>query len=56
MQIKENDYNLNVTLYVFPKEITDEIDVNKEWSDIKSIESDLKNLERQIDNYLKEIL
>jgi len=33
-KIKENDFNLNVTLYVFPKEETEEIDIEKEWQDM----------------------
>ena len=30
-KIKENDYNLNVTLYVYPEEETEEINIKKEW-------------------------
>lgn len=54
-QIKENDYNLNVTLYVFPQEETEEIDLNSEWKEIKGIESELVHFEEQIEHYLREI-
>lgn len=54
-EIKENDYNLNVTLYVFPQEETEEIDLNSEWKEMKVIESELVHLEGQIEHYLREI-
>jgi len=54
-EIKENDYNLNVTLYVFPIEETEEIDVGKEWDELQDVESSLKENEEKIENYLKEL-
>jgi type I restriction enzyme M protein len=54
-QIRENEYNLNVTLYVFPEEEVEEIDVAAEWRALKRIEADLGETERKIEGYLEEL-
>jgi len=54
-EIKQNDYNLNVTLYVFPEEEQEDIDVNIVWEDLKKSEGELKALEERIEGYLKGI-
>ena len=54
-EIKENDYNLNVTLYVLPEEKLEEIDVNKEWEELGEIEGEIKETEKKIEGYLGEI-
>ncbi len=54
-KIKENDYNLNVTLYVFPEEETEEIDVAREWNEIRRVEQELAEVERRIEGYLREL-
>lgn len=54
-KIKENDYNLNVTLYVFPEEETEEIDIAKEWEEAHKIEKELKEIEKKIEGYLLEL-
>jgi len=54
-KIKENDYNLNVTLYVYPEEEVEEINIAKEWKDIKEIDQKLSETEKKIANYLKEL-
>ncbi|MDI7259308.1 MAG: type I restriction-modification system subunit M [Thermodesulfobacteriota bacterium] len=54
-KIKENDYNLNVTLYVFPEEETEEIDVAKEWEELKEIEKEIFAVEDKIEGYLREL-
>lgn len=54
-EINENDFNLNVTLYVFPEEDLEEIDVAKEWKELESIEKDLKDFQDRIKEYLEEI-
>ena len=51
-KIKENDYNLNVTLYVFPEEETEEIDVTKEWEELRKLEGELAEVEKRIEGYL----
>jgi type I restriction enzyme M protein len=54
-KIKENDYNLNVTLYVFPEEETEEIDVTKEWEELKGIGKEIFAIEEKIEGYLREL-
>jgi type I restriction enzyme M protein len=54
-KIKENDYNLNVTLYVFPEEAAEEIDVEEEWKEIRTLEEELQEIERRIEGYLREL-
>lgn len=52
-EIKNNDYNLNVTLYVFPEEEGEEIDIKKEWKDIGKIQDEITAVEKKIEGYLK---
>ncbi len=54
-KIKDNDYNLNVTLYVFPAEEIEEIDVAKEWEELRKVEKELAEVEKKIEGYLKEL-
>jgi len=54
-KIKENEYNLNVTLYVFPEEEIEEIDVMEEWKGLLKIEKELKGVEEKIEGYLQEL-
>jgi type I restriction enzyme M protein len=54
-QIKENDYNLNVSLYVFPEEEEEEIDIVKELEDLKILENELKEIETRMIEFLKVI-
>lgn len=54
-EIKNNDYNLNVTLYVFPEVAQEEIDVSKEWEELRRIEEEITGVEAKIEGYLKEI-
>ena len=54
-EIVENDYNLNVTLYVYPKEEIEDIDISKEWQDLRSLESEISTVENVIEGYLEEL-
>ena len=54
-EIRENDYNLNVTLYVFPQEELEEIDVAKEWKELRAIEREIASVEEKIEGYLAEL-
>jgi type I restriction enzyme M protein len=54
-EIKQNDYNLNVTLYVFPEEEEEHIDIGKEWEELKQIEKQSENINKTIETFLKEI-
>jgi type I restriction enzyme M protein len=54
-KIRNNDYNLNVTLYVFPQEITEDINIEKEWQELHRLEDELKQTEKRISDFLNEI-
>jgi len=54
-EVKENDYNLNVTLYVFPEEKAEEIDMAKEWEELRRVEKEIAEVEGKIEEYLKEV-
>jgi type I restriction enzyme M protein len=54
-EVKENDYNLNVTLYVFPEKKAEEIDVAREWKELRGVEKEIEVNERKIEGYLGEI-
>ncbi|MCD6155110.1 MAG: SAM-dependent DNA methyltransferase, partial [Candidatus Verstraetearchaeota archaeon] len=54
-EIKENDFNLNVTLYVFPIEEEEEIDVKAEWEELKKINEELAKVDEKIERYLEEL-
>jgi type I restriction enzyme M protein len=55
-KIKNNNYNLNVTLYVFPQEEAEEINVEREWQELRIIEGEIAGVETKIEGYLKEIM
>lgn len=54
-EIKENDYNLNVTLYVFPHEEVEEVDIAREWEEVRKAEEEIAKVEEKIERYLREI-
>jgi len=54
-KIKENDYNLNVTLYVFPEEEIEEIDIEKEWQALFELDRKLLEIQNKLSDYLKEL-
>lgn len=54
-EVRKNDYNLNVSLYAYPEEEAEEIDVHKEWEELKKIEEEEKDVDKKIEGYLREI-
>lgn len=54
-EIRENDFNLNVSLYVFPDVETENIDVKKTWKELAEIENDLNTINKKIESFLKEL-
>lgn len=54
-KIKENDYNLNVTLYVFPEEKVEEIDIWKEWKELAQIEKTLEGVNSKLEGFIKSL-
>ncbi|TES92695.1 MAG: SAM-dependent DNA methyltransferase [Candidatus Cloacimonadota bacterium] len=54
-EIRENDYNLNVTLYVFPEEEVEEIDIAKEWKELNGLEKEIDKTTKKLAQYLEEL-
>jgi len=54
-EIRDNDYNLNVTLYVYPVEEEEQIDIPAEWQAIQKVNQELQEVEEKIADYLKEL-
>ncbi|OIO22113.1 restriction endonuclease subunit M [Candidatus Micrarchaeota archaeon CG1_02_47_40] len=54
-ELQKNDFSLNVTLYVSPQEEQEEIDIEKEWAELKELEGQLGETEGKIAKHLREI-
>ena len=54
-KIAKNDFNLNVTLYVFPEEEDEEINIAQEWEEIALINKKISLTEDKIGKYLEEL-
>ena len=51
-EVRRNDYNLNVTLYVMPIEVGEKIDVVKEWEELRRLENERVELIEKIEGYI----
>ena len=54
-EVRQNDYNLNVTLYVMAEEEGEQIDITKEWKELQEVEKERELLRGKIEAYLKEV-
>ncbi|MEM4203699.1 MAG: class I SAM-dependent DNA methyltransferase [Candidatus Methanomethylicaceae archaeon] len=54
-EIKANDYNLNVTLYVMPAEKGEEIDIFKEFEELKALEAERAKTIAKLEEYIQQI-
>ncbi|MEM0301821.1 MAG: N-6 DNA methylase [Archaeoglobaceae archaeon] len=54
-EIAKNDFNLNVTLYVFPLEKSEEIDVFKEFEELKALEMERAEIMTKLEGYIQQI-
>jgi type I restriction enzyme M protein len=54
-EVKQNDYNLNVTLYVMADEEGEQIDIAKEYAELKELEEDKREINEKLKEYLNEI-
>ena len=54
-EIKENDYNLNITRYVDTFEEEEEIDISANLKELKKLEPELQKLEKEMTGYLKKL-
>lgn len=54
-EIKQNDYSLNVSLYVMPAEKGEKISISKEFSELKDLENEREEVKRRLEEYISEI-
>ncbi|MEM3829226.1 MAG: N-6 DNA methylase, partial [Conexivisphaerales archaeon] len=54
-EVRANNYNLNVTLYVMPVEKGEEIDIKKEFSELKELEKEREEIRKKLESYISEI-
>ena len=54
-EVKKNDYNLNVTLYVMPIEEPEHIDVIKEFFELKELEKERQITVEKLEYYISEL-
>jgi type I restriction enzyme M protein len=55
-EVRNNDYNLNVTLYVMPIQEGEQIDIIKEWSELKELEREKQEITSKLEQYISEIV
>jgi type I restriction enzyme M protein len=54
-EIRQNDYNLNVTLYVMADEEGEQIDIAKEYAELKELEKERQETASKLAEYISEI-
>jgi len=54
-EIRQNDYNLNVTLYVIADEEGEQIDITKEYKELKELEKERQVIAEKLEQHLREI-
>ena len=54
-EVADNDYNLNVTLYVMPIEKEEPIDIAKEFSELKKLEVERQKIEKKLEEYISQL-
>ena len=52
-EIREKDYNLNVTMYVAPKNETEHVDITATWQELSGVERELAEVTGKIEEYLR---
>jgi len=55
-EIEKNGFNLNVSLYAMPIEDDEEIDISKEYSELKELEKEKEEIEKKLEEYITEIM
>ncbi|HDH44957.1 MAG TPA: SAM-dependent DNA methyltransferase [Thermococcus sp.] len=54
-EVVDNDYNLNVSLYVMPIEVREEIDISKEFFELKRLEKKREEVGKKLEEYISKI-
>jgi type I restriction enzyme M protein len=52
-EIREKDYNLNVTMYVAPKNEIERVDITATWQELSGVERELAEVTGKIEEYLR---
>ena len=52
-EIRRNNYNLNVTIYVQPLITVEQVDIAKVWAEIQKLTQEREELEQKIEQYLQ---
>ena len=55
-EVRQNDYNLNVTLYVMIEEESEQIDIAKEYAELKAMTTERQEVERKLEEILQQIM
>jgi type I restriction enzyme M protein len=53
--VRDNDYNLNVTLYVMPIEEKEQFDISKEFLELKELENERQDVMMKLEQYVSDI-
>ncbi len=51
-EVANNDHNLNVSLYVMPAEKTEEINISKEFAELKKLERERQGVREKLEKYI----
>jgi type I restriction enzyme M protein len=54
-EVRQNDYNLNVTLYVMAKEEGQQVDIAKEYKELKELDRERQEVASKLEGYISEI-
>jgi len=54
-EVRANNYNLNVTLYVMPAEKGEEINIFREFEELKTIEKERAEVMTKLEEYIQQI-
>jgi len=54
-EIEKNSYNLSVSLYVQKDNESEQIDISKEFEELKSLEEERQSVMEKLENYLEEV-
>jgi len=55
-EVRNNNYNLNVTLYIMPIEESEQIDIIKEYEELKRLEKERQEVITKLEQYITEIV
>lgn len=54
-EVIDNDYNLNVSLYAMPIEEVEEINIPKEFTELKALEKERQEVREKLERYISEL-